>query len=83
MLLYWLFAIAALFLVFKFLILNEHDWVDVLKMVLAIVITLGFRYLFFKPALADMLKNKKLFLKVSLSWLCFAGLIFLTVNWLM
>lgn len=83
MLLYWLFAIAALFLVFKFLILNEHDWVDVLKMVLVIVITLGFRYLFFKPALADMLKNKKLFLKVSLSWLCFAGLIFLTVNWLM
>jgi len=83
MLLYWFFAITALFLVFKLLILNDHDWVDVLKMVLVIMITLGFRYLFFKPVLADMLKDKKLFLKVSLFWFCFVGVIFLTVNWLM
>lgn len=82
MVLYWLFAIAALFLVFKFLILNEQDWVDVLKMVLVIVITLGFRFLFFKPVFADMLKNKPLFFKVSLFWLCFVGVVFLAVNWL-
>jgi hypothetical protein len=82
MALFWILSIAVLFLVFKFLILNEHAWEDVLKMVLVIVITLGFRFLFFKPVLADMLNDKKLFLKVSLFWLCFVGFIFLIVNWL-
>jgi len=82
MALFWILSIAVLFLVFKFLILDEHAWEDVLKMVLVIVITLGFRFLFFKPVLADMLNDKKLFLKVSLFWLCFVGFIFLIVNWL-
>jgi len=82
MALFWILSIAILFLVFKFLILDEHAWEDILKMVLVIVITLGFRFLFFKPVLADMLNDKKLFLKVSLFWLCFVGFIFLIVNWL-
>ena len=82
MVLFWLISIAVLFVIFKFLILNEHAWDDVLKMVLVIAITLGFRYLFFKPVFADMLKDKKLFLKVSLFWLCFVGMVFLAVNWL-
>ena len=82
MVLFWLISIAVLFVIFKFLILNEHAWDDVLKMVLVIVITLGFRYLFFKPVFADMLKDKKLFLQVSLFWLCFVGMVFLAVNWL-
>jgi hypothetical protein len=82
MVLFWLLSIAVLFAIFKFLILNEHDWVDVLKMVLVVVFTLGFRYLFFKPVFADMLKDKRLFFKVSLFWLCFVGIVFLTVNWL-
>ena len=82
MALFWILSIAILFLVFKFLILDEHAWEDILKMVLVIVITLGFRYLFFKPVFSEMLKDKKLFFKVSLFWLCFVGFIFLIVNWL-
>ena len=82
MALFWILSIAILFLVFKFLILDKHAWDDVLKMVLVIVITLGFRYLFFKPVFSEMLKDKKLFFKVSLFWLCFVGMVFLAVNWL-
>ena len=83
MVLFWILSIVVIFLAFKLLILNEYDWVDLLKMVLVIATTLCFRFLFFKPTLTDLSKDKKLLVKVSLFWLCFAGLVFLLIQWLM
>ena len=82
MALFWILSIAVIFFGFKLFILNEYDWVDLLKMVLVIVTTLCFRFLFFKPTLTDLSKDKKLLVKVSLFWLCFAGLVFLLIQWL-
>ena len=83
MVLFWILSIVVIFLAFKLLILNEYDWVDLLKMVLVIATTLCFRFLFFKPTLTDLSKNKVLLVKVSLFWLCFTGLVFLLIQWLM
>ena len=83
MALFWIFSIIILFLGFKFIILSKADWVDLLKMVLVIVTALCFYFLFFKPTLAELAKNKKLLVKVSLFWLCFTGLVFLLIKELM
>jgi len=81
--LFWLVAIIVIFAVCKFFFMTNSAWDDALKIALVIVITLGFRWLFLRPALLEMLKDKATFFKVTLLFLCFAGFIFLVINWLM
>ena len=83
MALFWIFSIIILFLVFKFIILSQADWVNLLKMVLVIVTVLCFHFLFFKSTLKNVLKDKGLLFKVSLFWLGFAGIVFILIQWLM